>query len=133
MSTVNPYDRIHKAAPDGDTGFYCAICGQPVKRVIGGQGLTYIHTDSGAVAAPNPPAGDPTAPVRKAMVESGEPQADLAAEQGQTWTSDELRRDFEVTGFMAPFVVVRRKSDGVVGSLEFTHSPRVYFNFQEDK
>jgi hypothetical protein len=34
-------------------------------------------------------------------------------------------------GFAAPYVVVRRKSDGVKGSLEFTHHPRVYFNFQE--
>ena len=76
---------------------------------------------------------DPTASARKDMIESGAPQADLAAETGQTWTTDELRRDFDVTGFMAPFVVVRRKSDGAVGSLEFTHSPRVYFNFQEDK
>jgi hypothetical protein len=29
-------------------------------------------------------------------------------------------------------VVVKRKSDGKKGSLEFTHSPRVYFNFVED-
>jgi hypothetical protein len=30
-------------------------------------------------------------------------------------------------------VVVKRKSDGVVGSLEFQHHPRFYFNFAEDK
>jgi hypothetical protein len=30
-------------------------------------------------------------------------------------------------------VVVTRKSDGVKGSLEFRHSPRVYFNWQADK
>lgn len=76
---------------------------------------------------------DPTATVRKDMIESGQVHADLAAEQGQTWTTDELQRDFEVTGFMAPFVVVRRRSDGAAGSLEFAHSPRVYFNFQEDE
>jgi hypothetical protein len=35
-----------------------------------------------------------------------------------------------VIGFAAPFVVVRRKSDGVKGTLEFTHSPRVYFDFK---
>ena len=76
---------------------------------------------------------DPTAAIRKDMIESGQVHADLAAEQGQTWTTGELQRDFEVTGFMAPFVVVRRRSDGAVGSLEFAHSPRVYFNFQEDQ
>ncbi len=42
-----------------------------------------------------------------------------------------LQRDFEVVGFAAPFVVVRRRSDGVKGTLEFTHNPRVYFGFRE--
>jgi hypothetical protein len=71
--------------------------------------------------------------VRKAMVETGQPHADLAADKGQTWTTAELHRDFEVIGFAAPFVVARRRSDGVKGSLEFTHSPRVYFGWTEDK
>lgn len=61
--------------------------------------------------------------------ESGE-RAALEARYGQVWDTEELRRDFEVIGFMAPFVVVRRLSDGVKGSMEFRHSPRYYFNFQ---
>lgn len=48
----------------------------------------------------------------------------------QTWTTEELGRDFEVLGFAAPYVVVRRKSDGAKGSLEFKHSPRIYFGFR---
>jgi hypothetical protein len=47
------------------------------------------------------------------------------------WDTAELQRDFNVVGFLAPFVVVTRKSDGVKGTLEFTHQPRVYFNFRE--
>lgn len=50
--------------------------------------------------------------------------------EGQRWTTDEMQRDFEPLGFRAPFIVVRRRSDGVKGTLEFTHSPRVYFDFQ---
>lgn len=46
-----------------------------------------------------------------------------------TWTTDELRKDFEVIGFMAPYVSVRRKKDGVKGSLAFTHCPRLYSDF----
>jgi hypothetical protein len=49
----------------------------------------------------------------------------------QTWNTTELQRDFEVLGFAAPYVVVIRKSDNLKGVLEFTHSPRVYFNFEE--
>lgn len=55
----------------------------------------------------------------------------LEAEYGQVWDTQELGRDFEVIGFIAPFVVVKRKADGVRGSLEFQHSPRFYYNFKE--
>lgn len=54
----------------------------------------------------------------------------LEAEHGQVWDTDELRRDFEVVGFAAPLIVVRRKADGVKGSLEFQHQPRFYFGWQ---
>jgi len=48
------------------------------------------------------------------------------------WNTTELQEDFTVVGFMAPFVVVVRKADSVKGSLEFTHSPRVYFGWTPD-
>jgi hypothetical protein len=54
----------------------------------------------------------------------------LEAQHGQVWSTDELSQDFEVVGFLAPFVMVRRQSDGVKGSLEFQHQPRFYFNFK---
>lgn len=47
----------------------------------------------------------------------------------KTWDTTELQQDFDVLGFAAPFVSVRRKSDGKTGMLKFTHQPRVYFNF----
>jgi hypothetical protein len=46
------------------------------------------------------------------------------------WDTEELQRGFEVVGFSAPYVVVIRRSDGQKGSLEFTHRPRAYFNWQ---
>lgn len=55
------------------------------------------------------------------------------AEFQETWNTTELQRDFEVIGFAAPLVVVRRKSDEQKGSLQFEHSPRVYFNWQADE
>jgi hypothetical protein len=57
----------------------------------------------------------------------------LEAEHGQVWDTEQLTQEFEVMGFMAPLVVVRRKADGVKGSLEFRHSPRLYWGFVEDK
>ena len=53
----------------------------------------------------------------------------LEVQHGQVWNTEELSQEFEVVGFMAPFVVVRRRNDGKKGSLEFLHNPRFYFNF----
>jgi hypothetical protein len=54
----------------------------------------------------------------------------LVAEHGQVWDTSQLRAEFQVEGFMAPLVIVRRKKDGQRGSLEFQHDPRFYFNFE---
>ena len=56
-------------------------------------------------------------------------RAELEAEHGEVWDTDELRRDFEVKGFLAPFVIVRRRSSGVLESLVFQDSPRFYVRF----
>lgn len=53
----------------------------------------------------------------------------LEEEYGKVWGTAELSEDFEVLGFLAPYVVVRRKSDGMKGSLLFQDSPRLYFSF----
>lgn len=60
-------------------------------------------------------------------------RATLETRYGQVWDPQELRRDFDVQGYLAPIVVVRRRSDGVIGTLEFQHQPRFYFNWREDK
>jgi hypothetical protein len=48
---------VHKASPSSEDSYHCSICGQRIKAVSGGRGRTYVHADSGAVAAPNPPKG----------------------------------------------------------------------------
>jgi hypothetical protein len=54
----------------------------------------------------------------------------LQAVHGQIWDIIELVRDFTVIGFMAPLVIVKRKSDGQRGSLSFQNRPRYYFGYQ---
>ena len=56
----------------------------------------------------------------------------LESQYEQVWDIHELSQEFEVVGFANPYVVVRRKSDGQKGSLEFQHSPRFYFNWLAD-
>jgi pterin-4a-carbinolamine dehydratase len=75
---------------------------------------------------------DPTEPLRRRMIETGQPARDLE-QADQRWSTEDLKRDFTVKSFMAPFVFVTRKADGADGTMEFTHSPRWYFNFKADK
>ena len=56
---------------------------------------------------------------------------ELENKYGQVWDTAELTKEFSVEGFLAPFVVVVRKSDGVRGSMEFIHCPRFYFGFKK--
>ena len=53
----------------------------------------------------------------------------LERRHGPVWDTSELTRDYEVVGFLSPFVVARRRSDGTLGSLEFQAVPRFYFHF----
>jgi hypothetical protein len=80
---------------------------------------------------------DPTESIRRERIAEinanpGSREA-LESQYGQVWDTDQLGDDFEPIGFMAPLVVVRRRSDGVKGSLEFQHNPRFYFSFKEHK
>ncbi len=56
----------------------------------------------------------------------------LEAKHGQVFDTTELQQEFSVEGFMAPFVLARRKSDGIRGTLKFQHSPRFYFSFEPE-
>jgi hypothetical protein len=71
---------------------------------------------------------DDTEDVRRQMVATinADPgsRPDLEAKHGQVWDTTELQNDFQVLGFLAPVVVVRRRSDGVRGSLMFQSNPR---------
>lgn len=79
---------------------------------------------------------DPTySSVRRAMVVTGLAERRLLQirdEGGQVWDTEAFKQDFEAQTFLAPFVLVKRKSDGVFGALLFTHQPRFYFDFSPD-
>jgi hypothetical protein len=79
---------------------------------------------------------DETEPLRRQRMEElnavGWSREILEGTYGRVWTLDELRLEFEIQGFMAPLVVVKSKADGSLGSFEFQHSPRFYFNYIKD-
>lgn len=79
---------------------------------------------------------DPTEQIRRDMVDefksNPNERAQLEAQYGQVWDTNALQLDFEVLGFMAPFVVVKRKATGEKGSLMFQSNPRLYFGWAPD-
>jgi hypothetical protein len=79
-------------------------------------------------------AADPTEDIRRNLPAEINAQPGsreyVEAKHGQVWDTAELGRGFIVIGFAAPLVVVKRKSDGVKGSLMFQGSPRFYFGFE---
>jgi hypothetical protein len=60
-------------------------------------------------------------------------RAALEEKYGQVWNTQEAMMDFDFKGFMAPFVVVVRKSDNLLGTLIFQAYPRFYFSFRGDE
>ena len=79
---------------------------------------------------------DITENIRRALVAEQQEQGPLTREQleaeyGQVWDTNEMSRDFEAEGFMAPYVIVKRRNDGVLGTLEFQTNigARYYYNF----
>lgn len=81
---------------------------------------------------------DPTEDIRKELIAKQQEAGPKTKEQlekenpGPVLTTEELSAQYDVLGFMAPFVVVRRKSDGRRGSLLFQHMPRFYYSWAED-
>jgi len=79
---------------------------------------------------------DETETIRRQMVATinADPgsRPDLESKHGKVWDTSQLQDDFQVLGFAAPFVIVRRRSDGVRGSLMFQNSPLFYYSFQPE-
>ena len=79
---------------------------------------------------------DETEAIRREMVATinSDPgsRPNLESKHGQVWNTSQLQEDFQVIGFMAPLVIVRRRSDGVRGSLMFQSDPRFYHSFSPE-
>lgn len=56
---------------------------------------------------------------------------ELEARYGKVWTAEELAKEFVITAIISPTVVVRRKGDNAIGSMEFQGD--LYFNYQSQE
>ena len=78
---------------------------------------------------------DETEGIRKVLVKEINSTKDTEREDfelryGKVWNTQELSEEFTVSGFMAPYVMVKRKLDDTKGTMMFSHSPRYYFCFE---
>ena len=79
---------------------------------------------------------DETGEFRKAMIACGIPEAtvlEVMINDEPFWDTEQVKAEFEILGFLAPFVRARRKSDNAIGTMMFTHMPRYYFRFVTDE
>lgn len=56
---------------------------------------------------------------------------DIEREFGRVWDTQELAHEFVITSIIGSTVVVRRKSDNRVGTLQHQSNPPLYFQFVE--
>lgn len=79
---------------------------------------------------------DPTEGIRRkltSIINAGALTKEQFAEHGiEALTTEEVAREYEITGFAAPLVAARRRSTGERGSLYFQHHPRLYFAWEPD-
>ena len=83
---------------------------------------------------------DPTEPFRREAVAriNSEVEVDnedwervrLEAKYGKVYNTQEVQAEFEIEGFMAPYVVCTSRRTKERGTMEFQHQPRLYFNFR---
>lgn len=57
-------------------------------------------------------------------------RAVLEAEHGKVWDNGEANLEFEVIGYMCPLTIVRRRSDGVIGTLSSTLGCGFFFDWK---
>lgn len=67
----------------------------------------------------------------KVVVEA-KSQEELEGLYGRVWTQQEVAKEFVITAIIGNTVVVRRKDEGTVGSLDYqTGPPHLYFNWRQ--
>ena len=50
----------------------------------------------------------------------------------RVWTAEAFAREFELLGLLISPAIIRRKSDGLKGTIRFEGNPRVFFDFQPE-
>ncbi len=68
---------------------------------------------------------------RRAKVEpESNSRQELQALHGQVWDTQQVAAEFVITAIIGNEVVVRRKSDNVVGKMRYQNEPRLYYGFE---
>ena len=57
---------------------------------------------------------------------------ELLEQYNSVWSTDDLRKEFDVYNFQAPFVIARRIATDEIGTLLFQDNPRYYFGWVPD-
>jgi hypothetical protein len=126
-SGVQPCDKCEQPNDRASEGNYCGKCRSAFQaRVAADPETQPVGSKAGVKSA------ETSAYEAAEIAEKSRVREELLKTYPLVWDTAELQRDYVVLGFQAPYVVVRRKSDDKLGSLQFCHRPRFYFGFVED-
>lgn len=67
---------------------------------------------------------------RAKIVVEPKTREELERLHGRVWSQQEIAREFIIVSIVGLTVIVRRKADDVVGSLDYQNAPRLYYNFR---
>jgi hypothetical protein len=65
-----------------------------------------------------------------AVPETPRSREELEAQHERVWDTRQLAEEFVITSIIGHTVVVRRKTDDLVGTLQYQEAPRLYFGFR---
>jgi hypothetical protein len=69
---------------------------------------------------------------RNKVIVEAKRREELEGLHGRVWTQEEVAKVYVITSIIGNTVVVRRKDDGTVGSLDYqTGPPTLYFNWRQ--
>lgn len=117
-TTVSPWRREHRHCQPGACASFRLQQVLPITRPC------YLRDGSFQVIRRKRPS--------RINVESLSREA-LETRHGQVWDTVELIREFTAEALVDSCFVVRRRSDGRLGGMEYQLWPRYYFNFDPDR
>ena len=115
-------------ADDPRTPYWLPTFGEHENSLSMDRSICIVHNVGSALVSPDARERS-RRQIEEALNKAPRTRAQLEATAGPVWDEREVELEFDICGFTPPFVLVVRKSDGLLGSLVFQRNPLLYWGF----